>query len=78
MVILWIMASTFHGPPPLSLVKYLKSYTHFPVPGLAKAAKSPVNVVPISQPTTIGYALSRETIPRPQIGVKIAKMIELD
>ena len=56
----------------------MKSFTHFPVPGLAKAAKSPVNVVPISHPTTIGYALSRETIPRPQIGVKIAKMIELD
>ena len=57
---------------------YLKSFTQVPVPGLAKAAKSPVNVVPISHPTTIGYALSRETIPRPQIGVKIAKMIELD
>ena len=50
----------------------------FPSPGFAKAANSPVNLVPISHPITIGYALSRDTIPRPQIGVKIAKTIELD
>ena len=65
-------------PSALNTIRVKKSLTQFPVPGFAKAANSPVNVVPISHPTTMGYALSRETIPRPQIGVKIAKMIELD
>ena len=62
---------------PVTQLFTCKAFRNSPLE-FAKAAISPVIVVPIFAPIVIGYARSMLTTPMATIGVRIDKTIELD